>query len=93
MKKIFAAVAALGCAFAAPLDAQALPTYAIIIAQDHCEYLAAGWGWDDASTQALRDNVHWLDEMNADGSRASRVIALAIHNQCSALNSAAFNNR
>ena len=93
MKTIIGTLAAITCSLAAPLDALAIPTYAWIVARDHCEYLAAGWHWDDASSQALRDNIHWLDEMNADGPNASRVIALAIRNECPALNSHAFANR
>ena len=93
MKKLFAAVAALGCSFAAPLDAMAIPTYAYVIARDHCEYLAAGWTWDDSIAQAMSDNQLWLDEMRADGDRSSSAIALAIHKRCYELNNTAFTNR
>ena len=92
MKRLFGLAAAAACAFTAS-PAHALPTYAVLVARDHCEYLRNGWSWDDASTQALRDNIIWLDEMKADGSRASRTIALAIKNECNDINRAAFDRR
>ena len=91
MKQILAALAAIGCSFAAPLDALALPAYAAIIAQDHCEYLHAGFSWEDATRQALNDNKHWLTEIRADGKRAAKVIQLAIHKECYDLNKTRFN--
>ena len=91
MNKLFAALAAIGCSFAAPLDALALPTYAAIIAQDHCEYLHAGFSWKDALSQALNDNKHWRVEINADGERAAKIIQLAIHKECYDLNKTRYN--
>ena len=92
MKRLLGIAAAAACAFTAS-PANALPTYAILIAQDHCEYLRNGWTWDDATTQSLRDNVLWLDEMNADGDRATGTIMIAIRNECESLNRAAWNAR
>ena len=92
MKRLIGITAAALCSFVAS-PANALPTYAIMVAQDHCEYLRYGWSWDDASAQALSDNIHWLDEMNADGDRAGGVISIAINKECQALNRAAWDAR
>ena len=94
MKGLIGIASALTCAFAAPAAVQALPTYASLIAMDHCQYLSYGWSWDDAIEQALRDNYSlWGDEMRADGDRSNRAISVAINERCSSLNSAAFNAR
>ena len=94
MKRLIGIVSALTCAFAAPAAVQALPTYASLIAMDHCQYLSYGWSWDDAIGQAMSDNYSlWGDEMRADGERSNRAIVVAINERCSSLNSAAFNAR
>lgn len=94
MKRILGIAAALTCAFGAPAAVQALPTYAVLIAMDHCQYLQYGWTWNDAIAQALRDNYDlWGDDMRADGERSNRAISVAINERCSSLNSAAFNAR
>ena len=94
MKRLIGIASAITCAFAAPAAVQALPTYASLIAMDHCQYLSYGWTWDDAISQALSDNYDlWGAEMDADGERSNRAIAVAINERCGSLNSAAFNAR
>ena len=93
MKRLLGIASALTCALAAPLSAQALPTYATMIAMDHCQYLSYGWSWDDAMGQALLDNSHWMDDMNRHGDNANRSVVIAINEYCPTLNRAAFNNR
>ena len=90
MKRLIGIASALTCALAAPLAAQAIPTYATLIARDHCEYLSYGWGWSDSMSQALSDNYHWFDDMKVDGDRANKAIVIAIQQKCKALNDAAF---
>lgn len=63
---------------------QALPIWAEAIARDHCEYLDLGAEWDDSIEQALRDNRHWIEEMNANP-MASKATFAAIVNRCGEL--------
>ena len=91
MKRLIGIASAITCAFAAPAAVQALPTYATLIAMDHCQYLSYGWGWSDAMSQALSDNYYlWADDMRRDGERSNRAIVVAIEERCSALNATAF---
>ena len=82
--KLFTALAALTL-IAAP-NANALPIWAKTVATSHCEYLAMGAAFDEALQQSIRDNDHWLADMNAAGSLKGRAINAAIQNKCNDLN-------
>ena len=71
--------------------AEAMPTYAWIIANSHCEYLAYGSTWGEAMRQAFRDHYSlYRDEITRDGDMSNRAIAISVQNQCEALNDRAF---
>jgi len=74
-------------------QALALPVWAELVAESHCEYLAMGANWDDALSQALLDKRHWLQEIVAAGNLGSKAIALAITKRCHSLNQSAFSRR
>lgn len=68
----------------------ALPIWAEMVAGAHCRYLGKGFTWDDSLTRALRDNKHWLPEIQAAGRYGTRSIALALSIECGELNEKAF---
>jgi len=94
MKRILLASLVLTAAVAAPSQpAQALPVWANLIAQSHCEYLSMGFTWDEAIDQALRDRSHWRSEMSAAGSNAGAILNAAVNQHCFGINNAAFSKR
>jgi hypothetical protein len=76
-----------------PEPVHAMPIWATSIARSHCEYLAMGAGWNEAIRQAMRDNSHWLSDLNSAGDLGSKAIAHSINNICPALNTKAFGAR
>lgn len=81
--------AALGVSLAGP--AQAIPTYAHVVARSHCEYLRYGTPWEDAMVQSLREAMRiYNDEMERDGAMSNRAIFIAIDGMCKELNDRAW---
>ena len=94
--KLFTALATAAVAlagFAAP-EAKALPVWAEITAQSHCEYLAMGATWKQASTQALQDNIPlWKTEMQIARNNGlfGKTVSAAVSMRCASLEQNAFN--
>jgi len=61
---------------------QALPVWAIAIANSYCKYLSIGIAYEPAYRQAIRDNRHWRRDMPKDETFAARVIREAIETHC-----------
>lgn len=84
--KLFTTIAAAAVTFAAA-PAQALPIWATVLAQSHCEYLVMGAGWKDALSQAYLDNSHWHSEIQRarQNNVAGTAILVEIQRTCPAL--------
>lgn len=93
MKKALASLLFSLIIFFSSRPVQALPAWAELVAQSHCEYLAMGANWNDALSQALRDKKHWLEEIIAAGDLGPKAIAVAITKRCGSLNNPAFLRR
>ncbi len=86
--KLFTTIAAAAVTFAA-VPAQALPIWATVLAQSHCEYLAIGANWEEAIIQSHHDNSHWNSEIEAARKRnnlSEKATLAEIHRICPALN-------
>lgn len=71
----------------------ALPIWAELVAESHCQYLRMGATWNQAMTQALRDRSHWMSEIQAAGDLGSKAIAYALVLECRTLNEKAFSEQ
>lgn len=92
MKQALAAIFLFSTvSFARPT--RAIPLWAELVAESHCEYLAMGIDWDRALRQAFLDRMHWRAEMTAAGDIAGKIVAVAITRRCNTLNYSAFVNR
>lgn len=92
MKRTLAAIFLFSTVFLAR-PARAIPAWAELVAESHCEYLAIGIDWDRAIRQAFLDRMHWRAEMAAAGDLAGKIVAVAIIRRCNSLNYSAFTNR
>ena len=89
----FAASAITLSGFAAP-EAKALPLWAELTAKSHCEYLAIGATWKQASSQAFQDNMQlWKTEMEIarNNGLLGRTLSAAIGLRCDSLDKNAYN--
>lgn len=92
MKRTLAAILLLSTvSFARPT--RAIPVWAELVAESHCQYLAMGIDWNRAMRQAFLDRMHWRPEMVAAGDLAGKIVAVAIIRRCNVLNYDAFMNR
>lgn len=92
MKRTLAALLLFSTTFLAR-PAQAIPLWAELVAESHCQYLAMGIDWDRAIRQAFLDRMHWREEIAAAGNLTGKIVAAAITRRCNTLNYSAFVNR
>ena len=90
MKRFLAITASLICCMGNEMPANALPTWAKVYANSHCEYLALGATWKEAVHQSIRDNLHWQEEIQAAGTLGKKAMLAAVNQTCRNLENKAY---
>lgn len=88
MLKKFLTTAYLLTLTATPVNAT--PLWAKAIAVRHCEYLAAGYGWEQSMQQSLLDYWRFVPDPDTNSATNAQTITEAVYEVCPNLNTAAY---